>query len=335
MAQKPYSWRRTIVRFLLASVLLNIVIVASMLTSTPLESPASTWITAANKIYYDVKPVTDKEELQELHFRSSEMPREKCIACHGEMTESKMTLHRIHLTSELLLGIECHNCHKKVSLQKRSNVFVVRMVDVGFCKDCHSKFPGGDPNSAMKPEDFEADCTTCHSGKHHYRHEKEYLSHVIAPRECKGCHGGRVLPWTTAHEKDDWIQKHGPEALTVGAETCQKCHEFGLQFCNECHSKKPPSHNPRDAWLNVHKTRAQQDTRTCFTCHKSDYCKKCHVNHTANWLNRHPKYVLDEGTQTCQKCHSQSFCSFCHMEKAGRDFEPAPPTSSVDATKEP
>jgi hypothetical protein len=167
----------------------------------------------------------------------------------------------------------------------------------------------------MKPEDFDVDCTTCHTGKAAYKHAQPYLSHVIAPKECKGCHGGRVLPWTAKHEGDDWLDTHGPEALEVGEDSCFQCHEFGLKFCDECHANKPPSHEPRDRWVNEHVERAQADTRHCFTCHDADWCKECHVNHEPDWRQVHDDYVDANGFDSCLECHSRSFCSFCHSEQ--------------------
>ena len=311
--QRTFSARATKIKLILASILLNLVILASFLTSSPQVSPASGWMTAIDTVMYKASPITGKSELQKLHFEAKKLTKERCMACHGSMIESKLVLHRIHLTSDLLPGLVCHDCHQSISLEKRSNAKVVRLVDVGFCKKCHSAFPGLKSDSPMKPEDFKADCTTCHTGKHAFKHGQPYLSQVIAPRECPGCHGGRVLPWNPAHEKDDWVQAHGLQALKVGVQSCMKCHEFGLAFCNECHSRKPPSHEPRDRWLQLHRQRAKQETRTCFTCHVAKFCKRCHVNHTPGWRERHFKFVVENGTDLCEKCHSVSFCSSCHI----------------------
>jgi hypothetical protein len=311
---KPYSWRSTFLRFLGASLVLNAVLVLVFTTATPQKSPASAWAITMDRVWYKVRPVVDRAQLESLHTNAASLPAERCIACHGQMLDSKLRLHNIHLTTELLPGLVCTDCHRKISLEKRTNKFSVRLVDVGFCKKCHSAFPGLNPGSPMQPSDFKADCTTCHSGKGAYRHEPPYLSHVIAPRECPGCHGGRVLPWTAAHEKDDWLVTHGPEALKTGSKACMQCHEFGLQFCNACHKIKPPSHTPRDAWLNDHATLAAADTRACFTCHKADFCKTCHVNHPSDWLAKHPATVKASGQAQCAKCHSASFCSFCHAQ---------------------
>jgi hypothetical protein len=294
-----------------AALLLDVIIVLGMLFSSPLVSPSHALWTNIYKTAYGVRPVKGAD-LTALHDKAASVSSEQCIACHGTMIGSSFLLHRIHLQNELLPGLACHDCHKTISLERRSNTHVVKMVDVAFCKKCHSAFPGLDPKSPMKPDDFKADCTTCHSGKHSFKHGQPYLSQVVAPRECAGCHGGRVLPWTPDHERSDWLQVHGTDALRVGSKTCMACHEFGLSFCNDCHKTKPPSHLPRADWLTAHPAAAQADTRACFTCHQAADCKKCHVNHTPDWLKQHPATVKASGSDSCGKCHSASFCGDCH-----------------------
>ena len=312
MSRKEFDVNRSWIKFILSVCLLNALILTAFLTSTPSKSPAATWLTYGYQLKYKLAPITEKKALATLHLGSSKLSKSQCVACHGTMLDSSVSLHRIHLTSELLPGLACHDCHARIDLTPRGNTVVVKWVDEGFCKKCHSKFPGLDPGSPMKPEFFKEDCTTCHSGSHTFRHEQPYLSQIIAPRECPGCHGGRVLPWTPLHELPNWLRTHGPEALRVGKQSCFKCHDFGLKFCDNCHKTKPPSHLPRDQWLVTHPARAQADTRVCFTCHVAAFCKTCHVNHAANWRSDHPAYVLAHGSTTCLKCHSQTFCSSCH-----------------------
>jgi hypothetical protein len=330
--------RRQFSKLLAASVLLNALILVGMLTSSPTVSPASTWMTAVDAAYYRVRPVAGRQSLEDLHAGAGKLTKEQCQACHGTMLGSRFTIHRIHLNSELLPGLACAECHKSVSLEKRTNTHVVRLVDVAFCKKCHSAFPGLDPKSPMKPSDFQADCTTCHGGKHTYRHDQPYLSHVIAPRECTGCHGGRILPWTPAHELDNWVAQHGRIALKVGTQTCMKCHELGMQFCNDCHSKQPPSHQPRDLWLANHPAAAKRDTRACFTCHVTAFCKRCHINHTANWRDTHMNFVVKNGAEACMGCHSGTFCESCHIsgKPSPATIPPAvPATAALDTTAPP
>lgn len=289
---------------------LNALMIATFLTSSPQESPASNWIVAMDRALYSLN-AKSSGGLVALHARASQLPKEDCIACHGGMKEHRLPLHRIHLTSELIPGLSCTDCHDSVSLKPKSNVGVVHVVNVGFCKKCHSPFPAG-PNAAMKPEDAKVDCTTCHTGKHAVRHAQPYLSQIISPRECLVCHGGTILPWTPKHEQADWIQAHGEVALG-DVPRCMKCHEYGLTFCSDCHRNKPPSHKPREPWLVRHKSLARADTRACFTCHKADFCKKCHINHSRGWLKSHPEVVADRGASPCLGCHSISFCNDCHL----------------------
>jgi hypothetical protein len=315
VTKRELSINKSLIRLILASVLLNALILTAFLTSTPERSAASTLATAAYKIRFrlvPIDPVRNKAELAQLHLNSAGASKSQCVACHGDEFDSPIVLHRIHLKSELLPGLACHDCHQRVDLTARGNVAMTRWVDVGFCKKCHSKFSGMTPGSAMKPADYDIDCTTCHSGGNAFRHEPPYLSQVIAPTECRGCHGGRVLPWTAKHEGSDWLKTHGAEALSVGTENCFQCHDFGLKFCDTCHAVKPPTHLPADRWKTNHPDAARADTRACYTCHKINFCKKCHVGHDPGWRELHPAFVTSKGTSSCEKCHSLSFCSYCH-----------------------
>jgi len=312
MARKPFDVNKSWIKLILAMVLLNCLILAAFLTSTPQTTPASEWLTLAFQARYKLAPVADKKQLYALHLDSGKEPKAQCVACHGTMLNSSVTLHRIHLTSDLLIGLACHDCHQRIDLTPRGDTVYISWVNVAFCKKCHSRFPGLNPGSPMQPNFFNEDCTTCHSGDHTPAHAQPYLTQIIAPSECKGCHGGRVLPWQPGHDLPTWLKIHGQTALTVGTQTCFKCHDFGLKFCDNCHKIKPPSHLPRDQWLVTHPASAQADTRVCFTCHQANFCKTCHINHQPNWLHDHPATVQASGSTQCMRCHSQSFCSSCH-----------------------
>ncbi|HSK47496.1 MAG TPA: hypothetical protein VLA05_05760 [Coriobacteriia bacterium] len=306
---------KALLKLILASVLLNGLILAAFLTSTPERSPASVWTALAYQARFRLDPVdpeADRAELARMHLGSADISTPECVACHGSMLDSPVAFHRIHLKNELIPGLECNDCHRKIDLQPRGNEAVVEWVDVGFCKRCHSAFPV--ESGSMTPLDFEIDCTMCHSGSHAFRHESRYLSQIIAPRECKGCHGGRVLPWDPLHEQADWLQVHGTEALRSGNKDCFACHDFGLKFCDTCHEKKPPSHSPQDRWKNVHREAARADTRACYTCHKLDFCRRCHLSHEEGWKEKHPSVVKSRGSKSCERCHSRSFCSYCHTD---------------------
>lgn len=309
---------RALGKLILASLLLNALILAAYVTSTPERSPAATWQAAVYRARFRLAPLDperDAARLGALHLKSGSIPTPECVACHGTMLESEVAFHRIHLSNELLPGLRCGDCHHRIDLTPRGNESVVEWVDVAICKKCHSAFPGSDkPGASMRPIDFEIDCTMCHTGDHAFRHQSRYLSHIIAPNECKGCHGGRTLPWDPLHERDDWLQTHGAESLSSGEESCFRCHDFGLKFCDTCHEQKPPSHTPSDRWKSVHREAARTDTRACYTCHDLDSCRKCHLSHESGWRERHPSVVKEKTSASCMKCHSTSFCSYCHTD---------------------
>lgn len=302
---------------LAAAVLLLVALsVITHLSSSPTRSPSKTLATWAWELRYELYPLDDETALETLHLNAQEGSREQCVACHGDKTASQLPVHRIHLRSALLPNLACQDCHPQVDLGPRTATTIAKWVDVGFCKTCHSAFPGLEPDSHMHAEDIDADCTMCHTGARAIRHAKPYLSQIIPPSECRGCHGGRVLPWTPRHERDDWLEHHGMEALETGPDNCLACHDFGLKFCDECHAETPPSHLPAELWRDSHPEAAATDTRVCYTCHQTSMCKQCHVNHEAGWLQAHPDFVRERGDESCTECHSLSSCSFCHTAEA-------------------
>jgi hypothetical protein len=295
---------------------------AVLLSSAPGPGPARTLKTLVWELRYRLVPVTKAAGLAEIHAEAHTRPREQCVSCHGDETGSKLLVHRIHLTSKQIPELACPECHRRVELGSRSATVAVEWVDVGFCKRCHSPFPGLNAGSPMHPGDFNADCLKCHTGERAVRHAQPYLSRAVSSEECRGCHGGRSLPWTTRHERRDWLQVHGAEALESGTRPCFACHDFGLKFCDACHAKKPPSHLPADRWRAIHSDAARADTRVCYTCHKTTWCKTCHVNHEPDWLTGHRAYVREHGRTSCKECHSLSACSYCHGTQPGSAADP-------------
>ncbi len=310
----PATRRRPHVWLAIALVVLVVSALALLQFTRADQSPlrvVKTWFWKAD--FWAFRVEDHPAKLASIHSNATRDSREQCAACHDDKTDSKLVLHRIHLTSDLLKGLQCHDCHSRIDLSRRGNQAVVTWVDVGFCKKCHSPFPGLKATSEMRPEYFERDCTTCHKGADAPKHDEPYLPKHVAASECKGCHGGRVLPSTTRHEQADWLKAHGEQALALGADTCYRCHDFGLKFCDQCHTKKPPTHLPAERWRAIHADAARADTRVCYSCHKVSFCKKCHLNHEAGWMQRHADFVREKGDDSCSECHSASACGYCHM----------------------
>ncbi len=303
---------RTQVGLLAAAAGFGLVLIAAVVIGVADIAVARDLRTMTWKTLYSFRPVSSPAELARLHRNASAATRERCVACHGDKQNSSLVLHRIHLRSPLLPDVACHECHRNVAITKRGNRTVVSWVDVAFCKKCHSPFPGLTPGHKMKPADYKKDCTSCHKGDQAPKHDAPYLARDIPKTECRGCHGARVLPWTPRHEKADWITTHGDEALAEGSDACFQCHDFGLKFCDDCHTTKPPSHEPAPTWRRIHGEEARKDTRVCYSCHRTSYCKKCHLNHEAGWIDNHVDFVRENGKDSCAECHSDSACGFCH-----------------------
>ena len=308
------SWMRT--TMIVALLLLLALIVYVFYTGEQQQRAVRTWTAWGWAVYYDAFPVEDAAILAKLHTSPARSERTRCVACHGDKTDSELPVHRIHVTSELLADLACPDCHVNVELGVKGATTAPTWVDVGFCVECHSAFPGSLPGSHMCSVEFDADCSECHTGDEAPVHDKPYLPDQIPESECVGCHGGRVLPWTPSHEAENWLELHGIEALDRGEDECLACHDFGLKFCDDCHAEKPPSHEPADKWRLNHPDAAQADTRVCYTCHETTWCKECHVNHETGWIDSHPAFVDEFGEESCTECHSLSACTFCHTEVA-------------------
>lgn len=317
---------RTRMSVVIACLLLAGVGLAAYASTDPAKSPARALETWVWQLRYRAFPLDDPAELAALHLAAEEIGRERCVACHGDKVDSRLLVHAIHLRSELLSQIHCHECHRQVDLTSRSATVAAVWVDVGFCHKCHSAFPGLQAGSQMHPGTFREDCRTCHSDSHEDERRLPFISRTVPVSECRGCHGGRVLPWTPEHARPGWLDAHGPAALETGTDQCFACHDFGLKFCDDCHAKKPPSHLPEDEWRAAHVAAAAADTRVCYSCHETTACKRCHVDHEEGWMASHPEFVSERGDSSCAECHSESACDFCHTRVAsGSEGETASP----------
>lgn len=106
-------------------------------------------------------------------------------------------------------------------------------------------------------------------------------------------------------------------------DSCALCHDGkkASKDCNTCHSKKiGPLPTARvGPWWVTHsetwvKTHGMGDQRTCQTCHREDFCAKCHgvtMPHPDGWPLEHGQ-VAKANRAGCRTCHLESFCSSCH-----------------------
>ncbi|MFZ5827311.1 MAG: cytochrome c3 family protein [Bacillota bacterium] len=154
--------------------------------------------------------------------------------------------------------------------------------------------------------------------------------------DCTTCHADMPMP-----HPDNFLARHGKEALSAKPGTCQTCHapaagevavpdHAGPKYCTECHLKPMP--HP-DNFLAVHGKEALQAPAVCTACHSSQnpvnpraahasktYCGACHdaYQHPKGWVAGHGAQV----TGSCATCHSMkeeqgthNACAACHTSE--------------------
>lgn len=88
---------------------------------------------------------------------------------------------------------------------------------------------------------------------------------------CSNCHTG-AKPQS---HRDNWLPRHGKEAVKEGKEGCLLCHQ--QQFCADCHGVEMP--HPAD-FLEQHPKATEASLAPgspCFRCHKpAEFCGQCH-----------------------------------------------------------
>lgn len=203
-----------------------------------------------------------------------------CLACHTEPGWQSAAMHLVRTTREIytnLVGIG----------GERSPYYAAPTNNV--CLACHTQFrevsASGDlripHNSHVKMRVLT--CVVCHRYLVHFKNPegKNTPSMTICnkchdgtrvTKECKVCHTKKSFP--ESHGDPNFIAGHGELAQTSGKE-CAKCHAWTPQYCEECHSKRPPSH-VGIAWRTNHKDRAKTREEGCLVCHGAKYCKNCH-----------------------------------------------------------
>jgi hypothetical protein len=205
-----------------------------------------------------------------------------------------------HVKHERDLGgaaIACAECHRAVKEAIAiDNIMLPAMVD---CAHCHEDAKRTGPDKRM------ANCGTCHDqisagvaprdhlgasapDNHTLRFRTDHADAAKSPEaRCRFCHGGmssttkdncfecHVVMKPRDHSLRWSTTDHGPEAA-MDRQRCAVCHE--ADYCSRCHSQRPRSHVPFDAFVNGgHATEARLNLRQCMACHTfEDNCGRCH-----------------------------------------------------------
>lgn len=168
------------------------------------------------------------------------------------------------------------------------------------CADCHGDVGSSrviPPESAVKKDE----CMGCHAerGKRN---------------DCATCHRAIDRDWQPPTHQRAWEVLHG-DVLRSGDSAsinrCSLCHDE-TQSCRVCHEQNAPRSHTHHWRLRGHGIAVSLDRSRCSTCHRTDFCERCHqetqpLSHRGGFgspQNRH-----------CATCHfpaQQEGCTTCH-----------------------
>lgn len=215
-------------------------------------------------------------------------------------------------------------------------------------------------------------CLACHSMNRNYTVEGDLIiphdRHIKAGILCVDCHSGvvhakiyeRGLTGEKAPVKpEDWTVDYAktvatPEYTNPNMDTCIQCHVKRHEpiTCETCHKtiSTPASHKDKTTWLTNHGLAAEQNVKSCQSCHSfgfqdknikldnpaaayawgNSFCSSCHSkmppgHNNTTWRNEHGAVEKQKGKKNCEACHrpndkypneapTKVSCNQCHWE---------------------
>ena len=202
--------------------------------------------------------------------------------------------HASHFRRKFSWRIGCTTCHS-------TDGSLPKMID---CVSCH------DQSRRMPPRAQMSNCRTCHADSREGPLPSDHTRNV-----------------KPAFHTETFRTHHAGEASVPDAK-CFACHQNvtaaaqGTNQCTACHQvMRPASHTAR--WKDdLHGKYAALDRTACATCHRQDYCSRCH-----NELPRshYPLPLFKNGAhavpamldqRACLTCHTyQNTCAYCHLNQ--------------------
>jgi hypothetical protein len=233
----------------------------------------------------------------------------QCDGCHNRpgFTHQQLTApanvtqysgiifsHASHFRQKLGWKIQCTTCHS-------TDGSLPQMIDCVGCHDQSRQMPAGAQMS---------NCRTCHADSREGPLPSDHTRNV-----------------KPAFHTEAFRIHHEAQAAAADAK-CFACHQNltphaeARSQCVACHEvMRPASHTAR--WKDdLHGKYAALDRAECATCHRQDYCSRCH-----NELPRshYPLPIFKNGAhampamldqRACMTCHTfQSTCASCHVNQ--------------------
>lgn len=190
------------------------------------------------------------------------------------------------------------------------------------CTSCHPVFPHGTEGTRRNEM---VDCYRCHSLQH------AELG-LIATEECADCHPPE-FELVPVNHTDAFINGEHKAMVEENETYCTLCHKSS--FCVPCHRNEQgtangsppkwviPEDHQQSVWLSQHGPKFLDATGTCWACHDSPSCERCHqtpMPHPPDWLEAHADSEFSEREDSdCDLCHQdREWCQDCHHEQVRR-----------------
>lgn len=263
-----------------------------------------------------------------------------CDACHAELAVDVGPMPPVYLASvqvrperparEISLGGpvtagQCIFCHYDFDDFEQGRIIFYHSdhLSLGFnCTSCHEVFPHS-PEGTIR--NTMADCYRCHGLEHSTRG-------LVATVECLACHPPSFELVPENHTPEFTAREHA--GMVDEDETyCTLCHKS--EFCTPCHRSQRemadgsparwvvPEDHQETAWLSEHGPKFLEATGTCWACHDSPSCERCHqtpMPHSPDWLTAHGESEFSERDEAdCNICHQdREWCQDCHHDQVRR-----------------
>lgn len=221
---------------------------------------------------------------------------------------------------------QCLYCHRDIDrFVAEGRIIFVHQVHLErdySCASCHPSTPHTPTGTRVNTM---ADCYRCHSLNHSGQG-------LVATEECGACHPPAFDLKPVAHTPAFDAGDHG-DAVAEDEAYCTLCHKS--PFCVACHRAQRPLPDgspprwvvPQDhteaVWFSQHGPRFLERAGTCWACHDSPSCERCHqtpMPHPGEWLRTHAAYEPPSGAESdCAICHTdREWCQDCHHEQVQR-----------------
>jgi len=261
-----------------------------------------------------------------------------CRRCHGDLLAEGVKLATRAQLPRMSLCLQCHDGERAPDE----------------CVTCHLAGPGGYvrtefPEGQLRPSGSlrgaDHDVTFRRSHRSAAKSNPRYCANCHRKEFCVECHNGAVKPMD--FHGNDYVTLHAIDARRNRPD-CSACHR-AQTFCVGCHSRSgladdrvKPRYVPGEGttatrrlhphnWVKSshggersrnaehHSFQAQRNIRQCASCHRDEYCKRCHSAQSGYRVNPHPRNW--RGSSRCESLASRNgrLCLRCHIDMAEAD----------------